>query len=527
VTLLGTSLRPLDQLARELRGVPYSLIAMGLIATAVVTAWISLGAFIAIAALTLLVFAVGAVRWPRAMLIAVALTPIVDRFLLSRLLPASVSDYARYLSEALLLVVTVAIFAQAVRQRRVAQALRHPLTAALAVFVALSALSALVNGVPLKVALAGTAYTLDAVLLFFLPRLVQYRHADVVVAVAIFVAAMVAASLVAVAQALLSPTILGLEPPVVGHSGEAERLGSIVRDPNTLGTLLGMAIPFTTFSIVRLRPGAWRLGAAGITFVMTVALLLTYSRGAWLGVALGFGVALVLLERRALLAFAVIVIVALATVWMLPRNLLDTPVDGRSAPEFDPLGTTQRRIEAIPEGRDLRTLFLVNAVPIIADHPLIGVGPGRYGGAAAWNDRSPVYAEYGTDKIFPHWYVQRTVDNFWLHILVESGILGAAAFISGLVATGVLVLRRLRGQRGLRYAVLAGVVGGSAALIVSTGTTMLLEGNTAAFLFWFLLGLASLYVPGHAQPRGFGSAPISRPGPVEPAPRLRRTDPAG
>jgi hypothetical protein len=506
VTLLGTTLRPLDQFARGLRGVPYSLISVAVVAAAVATAWISLGAFIAFAVLTLIVFAVGAVRWPRALLIAVALTPILDRFLLSRLLPPSVADYARYLSEALLLVVGIVIFVQAVRQRRVLAALRHPLTPALAAFVALSALSAIVNGVPIKVALLGTAYTVDAVLLFFLPRLVQYRHADVVAAVGVFVAAMVAAALVSVAQAILSPTILGLDPPVIGRSGESGRLGSIVRDPNTMGTLLGMAIPFATFSIVRVRPGAWRLAAAGITFVMTVALLLTYSRGAWLGVAVGFGLALIILERRALLAFALIVVLALATVWMMPRNLLASSADGSPAPQFDPFGTTEERIRAIPEGRDLRTMFLINALPIIRDHPLIGVGPGRYGGAAAWNDRSPVYEEYGTDEVFPTWYVQRTVDNFWLHVLVEGGILGAGAFIGGLIVTGVLILRRLRGQFGLRYAVLAGTLGGSAVLIISTGTTMLLEGNTAAFLFWFLLGLASLYVPGEAQPAGFHSS---------------------
>src|SRR5690606_21674908 len=93
------------------------------------------------------------------------------------------------------------------------------------------------------------------------------------------------------------------------------------------------------------------------------------------------------------------------------------------------IDSTFGRVGTIGEGRDLRTLFVLNGLPILADHPLLGVGPGRYGGAAADLFETPIYAEYGTDALLTS-PTQRTVDNFWLHLAVESGVLGTAAFLA-------------------------------------------------------------------------------------------------
>jgi O-antigen ligase len=87
------------------------------------------------------------------------------------------------------------------------------------------------------------------------------------------------------------------------------------------------------------------------------------------------------------------------------------------------------------------------------------------------------------------------VDNFWLHLGVEGGILGAAAFLAVLGTAVHAPIRALRGARGSRFSVPAGVVSAVAILCVATVTTMLLEGNTAAFIFWFLLGLGSMTWP--------------------------------
>jgi O-antigen ligase len=275
--------------------------------------------------------------------------------------------------------------------------------------------------------------------------------------------------------------------PIGGKSGEGARFGSLVRDPNILGTLIGMALPFTVYALVRMPAGRRRWLVAGAAVALTLALLLTYSRGSWLGVVVGFGVVSLIIDRRALVAFLGILVVAYVTAVVMPKGLLAGGIEG-----YDPFATTANRLDAVNQGRDLRIKFVVNGLPIIVDHPLLGVGPGRYGGAAASIFGSPIHEQYGTDALLTR---QRTVDNFWLHIGIEGGALGVAAFLAAIGTALIAPIRALRGAVGYRFAVPAGIVSAAAVLCVATVTTMLLEGNTAAFLFWFLLGLGSMTWP--------------------------------
>ena len=131
-------------------------------------------------------------------------------------------------------------------------------------------------------------FTLDAAVLFYLPRMVGYTHDQLhrtMWAAAIVVAI---ASAIAILQALLTPSLLGVTP-VVGQSGEGVRMGSLVADPNILGTIIGMALPFTIFSLVRTPPGRRRWLILGAALAMGLALVLTYSRGSWIGAAIGLG----------------------------------------------------------------------------------------------------------------------------------------------------------------------------------------------------------------------------------------------
>jgi O-antigen ligase len=458
-------------------------LAFGLTLLAVGAAYFSTPAFIlaGLALLGLLGFA--AVRWPRVMLVVLVLSPpIVDLYAGQRLLPDEVQSVARFFSEALLVVMTLALAWVGARRGTLASAIRHPVTLALAAFLSVSALSALANAVPPSVAVAGMIFTLDAAILFYLPRMVGYSHEETRQTMWAIAGVVAVTSLLAIGQAVLSPDLLGVTP-VTGRSGEGVRFGSLVRDPNILGTLIGMALPFSVYSVVRLARGRGRWVAIGMAFAMTLALLLTYSRGSWLGVAVGFGLVALVIDRRALLAFAAIVLLAYVTAVVMPKGILAGGWQG-----YDPFATTVNRFDAVGEGRDLRTLFIRNALPIVADHVVLGVGPGRFGGAAASVFGSPVHEEYGTDQLLTK---QRTVDNFWLHLGVEGGLLGFAAFLAMIGAAVLAPIRALRGAVGSRFAVPAGVVSGVAVLCVATVTTMLLEGNTVAFLFWFLLGIGS------------------------------------
>jgi O-antigen ligase len=381
---------------------------------------------------------------------------------------------------------TCALAVVAARRGTLVSALRHPVTAAIGVFLGISLLSALVNSVPPTIASAGLLFTLDAAVLFYLPRMVGYSHEERNQAMWSIAVVVTITSLLAIGQAILSPDLLGVTP-VSGRSGEGERLGSLVRDPNILGTLIGLALPFTMFSLVRQPPGRRRWLVAGAALALALALLLTYSRGSWLGMIVGFGGVALVIDRRALVAFVAVLIVAYVTAVVMPKGLLAGGFAG-----YDPFATTINRLENVPAGRDLRIKFAVNALPIVEDHLLLGVGPGRFGGAAASIFGSPIHAQYGTDALLTN---QKTVDNFWLHMGVEGGLLGTTAFLALLGTAAYAPMRALRGARGSRFSVPAGVVSAAAVVSVATVTTMLLEGNTAAFIFWFLLGLGSMTWP--------------------------------
>jgi O-antigen ligase len=486
---------------RHLPGAVLAAVGILLGLSAIGVAYVSITGFALLAAATLVMVALAALRWPRALLVGVALAPILDRFLIARVMPAGVQGITQYFSEILLLVVGLVLLADGVRRGRVVAAFRTPATIALGAFVLVAIVSTALNAVPPLIAGAGIVYTVDAIALFYLARIVGFDERQAMLAIGAVVLAVTVMAFIGFLQGLLDPNLFGLHV-VEGRSGESVRAGSIVRDPNILGTLIGLTLPFPLFGIVHFSTSRLRWLAGAAALILAVALLLTYSRGSWLGVVAGLAIVLLFLDQRVFLVALAIGAMALGVATYMPRDLLvpgDPTGAGHKTPQFDVWDTTQERISAVGEGRDLRTLFVLNAIPILRDHPLAGVGPGRYGGAVAYDFKSPIYTEYGTAKLLT---AQRTVDNFWLHILVETGVLGAAALIAMLVALGYRLVRVAVSSRGGHYILAAGALGGAATVTVATGTTMLLEGNTVAFVFWFILGVASLLVMGPGRRRG-------------------------
>ncbi len=448
--------------------------------------------FVVLGAAFVLVLAAGAWRWPRVVLMAVVLSPILDRYIVAGLVPSSLGFVAHVTSEALLAAVAIVIGIRGWRDGTLIPAFRHPTAAALVAFAALAVISALINLVPPTVALAGLAFTLDAAVLFVAVRVVGYDLTQGVASVAAFVALVAVAAAVAFAQALLDPNLFGLYA-LQGRYGEVYRLSAFLGDPNVFGAFVIAAAPFAILGMVAAMRRRWRLIAFGLALLLLIALWISFSRGAWLAFFVGAGIAIALINLRALMAGAALTALAFAIALTMPRDLLvRPPARGASPPPRpDLIDSTIGRVDTVSRGQDLRTQFVLNAIPILRDHPLLGVGPGRYGGAVADIFPTPIYPEYGTNKLFSN-PLQRTVDNFWLHILIESGVLGLGALLAALAAVGIPAVMAARRAVGRRHVLIGGIAGACAALIVSSVSTMTLESNGVAYVFWFLLGLASL-----------------------------------
>jgi O-antigen ligase len=441
--------------------------------------------FVAAGALLVAEAAFASLRWPRAALVGVVLSPILDRYLVPGLLAPDAEVLAHFLSEALLLAVGSALVAQAARRTSLRAALDHPTVRFTLVFVVLAAISAVVNAVPAGQALAGIGFTVDAVAIFVLARLVGFGTRQALVAILVLLGLVLLGAVIAIAQAVLSPHLLGLSA-IRGRFGELYRLAAFFGDPNTFAAFLSAAIPFALFGATGLRTSRGRRIAVGAAFVLVLALWLSFSRGGWLGAVGGFAVASLIVDHRPLRVGALVVAAALAVALVMPRNLACPTCE--EGPDL--VGSTFGRISKVGGGGDLRVLFILNGLPIVRDHPLVGVGPGRYGGAAADIYDTPVYARYGTDELFAN-PTQRTVDDFWLHVVVESGLLGLAAYLAMVgAALGPIIAAARRAAWG-REVALAGISGAVIGLSINSVTTMLLEANSVAFLFWFLLGVGS------------------------------------
>lgn len=455
------------------------LVGAGIAAGASPTAFaVFAGALIALAA-------VAATWWPRTAIVLVVLSPILDRYIVADLLPAGLGSAAHYLSEAMLLVVALILGARALVEGRLLAAFRHPTTVALIAFVAIAAVSAVINGVPPLIAAVGVLFTIDAAALFFLPRLVGFSPRQAMVALGAVGGVVLVAAFLAIGQAFLSPRLLGMVP-VRGRYGEETRLASLFGDPNVFGAFLVAAVPFVLIGAVHLSDRRLRWLSGALAFTLMLALWLSFSRGSWIALVLGVGTALALVDRRALLVGVLLAVTTFLSAVYMPRNLL-VP----SQPRPNLVDSTVERVGQVGIGGDLRTLFVIQSLPVIRDHPLLGVGPGRFGGAVAANYGTPVYDEYGFRPLF--WRpTQRTVDNFWLHLLVETGALGTAAFLTAALLPGLRILAAARRHLGWRRIVLGGIAAATTGMAISSGTTMLLEANSIGFAFWFLLGIGAL-----------------------------------
>ena len=150
--------------------------------------------------------------------------------------------------------------------------------------------------------------------------------------------------------------------------------------------------------LTRSSPWFW----AGLLVLLGGALLLTFTRSAWLGTMSGLFCWLLILRRRWLIPLAMVLI---AVFFLLPESFHRRVLDG-----FNPSDTTTRtRIE-----------LLVTGGRMLADHPLTGVGPRMVPRLAD---------EYRSHREFPDWLYQH-LHNSPLQIGAEMGLITLMVWFS-------------------------------------------------------------------------------------------------
>jgi O-antigen ligase len=332
-----------------------------------------------------------------------------------------------------------------------------PLVPAFAVAVG----SVVVNDVPGDVGLYALRTLFEPLLFYFLGFLFPKDKSWVRAAIAVFVLAGTVLALHGIYQ-----YAIGAPMPAswvdVRETDISTRAYSIIQNPNGLGAflLMGALISMSLALTRRSRPVS-RVLWGGACAVHLGGIAVTFSRGAWIALAAGVLTLLVMAYRRYLMP-----IVALAVVgWFTaPRAFINRLTFAFSSAYITKSSSAGR-------------LYVWKmALDYAGRHPWFGLGLGTFGGTSA--------VTFGYGRLW--------VDNFYLQLAAEGGLLLLALFLWVLLRTVKGLAKGYTLTQDTYFRALgAGAVAAFFAVAVANITTSAWETLTVGVGFWFLMGLAT------------------------------------
>lgn len=208
-----------------------------------------------------------------------------------------------------------------------------------------------------------------------------------------------------------------------------------------LGALIGVGIglysDLRTGTRWNTRDWLWLLFLVFASLVTGLALLMSWSRGAWLGFAAGLVVLLFFLPKTRWKGFLLVTLGLLAAVLMVRLNLIPGSIGGRITTIGDDLqiGDVRGELVTIENFAIIERLAHWQAgLDMARDNLLLGVGFGNY---------EVAYEDYGLlnwDHPLGH------AHNYYINILAETGVLGTIFYLMLWViifAQAVRLLRKL------------------------------------------------------------------------------------
>jgi hypothetical protein len=176
-----------------------------------------------------------------------------------------------------------------------------------------------------------------------------------------------------------------------------------------------------------------RIRSAVIT-VMLSAILSSVSRMAHLGLTMLLG--LFAFNSRVwskVVIFFTILLVSLTS----SAGILNTEVmmkDADISSETIVVGCTNDEVASFREYTRRK------GMEILKDHPLLGVGPGMFGGNVSILFNSPIYEEYHLAVVRNYMTKWGGIDQYWPHLLAEVGIIGTGFFLVLIITLFLVIL---------------------------------------------------------------------------------------
>jgi O-antigen ligase len=281
---------------------------------------------------------------------------------------------------------------------------------------------------------------------------------------------------------------------LTGKVFELTRSSGTFGNPIFLGAFLVLMIPVAVCLLIRTGGARQKLVMSGAVTVMLACLILTQTRGAWLGLALSFaflGVTFLrertLRDRRVLaglFSLALLAAVVLLSLYIFGPNISAVQ---RIRTAFERSGSVATRLD-----------MWNGSMKLIRDRPLLGYG---------WETFDGIFPKYGTTFLMSVEELPDRPHNGFLYLGASSGLLGWLAFLwivtavfwHGIRKSSALSYlhadtgpkkQRKTPSTGNEAALLAGLMGGVVAYVAQEQFSFSLAGVTP--VFWAFLGLAGL-----------------------------------
>ncbi len=269
------------------------------------------------------------------------------------------------------------------------------------------------------------------------------------------------------------------------------RVYSYLGNPNLLAGYLLPAVVLSLMAVFAWRGWVAKTLAVTMFCVNAACLVLTFSRGGWIGLLVSVFAILVLLVY-----WWSVQLPPFWRTWSLPILLVSLSLLLLLALLF--VEPVRERVFSIFAGReDSSNNFRINVwaavVEMIRDRPILGIGPGN----TAFNKIYPLYQRPRFNALSAY--------SILLEIAVETGLIGLACFIWLFLVTlnqGILQLQRLRSQSNREGFWLMGAIATLLGMLAhNVGDTVWYrpEVNT---LWWLMVAVIASYYHVSAQEQG-------------------------
>ena len=251
------------------------------------------------------------------------------------------------------------------------------------------------------------------------------------------------------------------------------RVSATLDNPNMLGQYLILMVPLGGAKLLSAKDWPRRLLWLGCCGAMCVCMLLTFSRGAWLGLLFAGAAFVVLLNPRLML----LIPVALTALWFV---LPDTVIN-----RFASIGNLS------DASTSYRVYIWMGTLAMLKNYWLCGIGPGP----DAFNMVYPAYSYNGISAPHSH--------NLFLQIVCDAGIASLAVFVILLFVYFRMMCIAIGKEhdwssRVHQIAFTSGVFG----FMVQAMTDYSFYNYRVLFLFWTYLALGALCTRRRRLPEG-------------------------